>query len=319
MSPIEIKAISPDEIRSALRRTLEMPGQSAPELERQVTDFIQYARQMSLDLTRQWLCLAGGRVVAGCTCIESPGRTASLLLTDSELAQAQPPQITKLLRQVVEQESTRNVGLLQCLIRPDDRTNQAALEEVGFLSLATLLYMEWSAPPRSPPIEPAVPPAVEEGNMEWITYDGPHHDEFARLIEATYQDTLDCPGLRGLRHIDDVIAGHQSAGLFLPDRWMLLRCRGQSAGCILFAESPMRPSLELVYMGVHPHWRGRNVGRFLLSHGLSMAPGEHFPTITLAVDAANAPALNLYHSAGFRETTRRRAMIRRVDPSSSVS
>ncbi len=81
----------------------------------------------------------------------------------------------------------------------------------------------------------------------------------------------------------------------------------------------MRPALELVYMGVHPHWRGRHVGKFLLSHGLSMAPGEHFPTITLAVDSANAPALNLYHWAGFRGTTSRRAMIRQVDPSSSVS
>jgi ribosomal protein S18 acetylase RimI-like enzyme len=317
MSSIEIKAISPDEIRSALRLTLATPGQSAAELERHVTEFIRYAHRMSLDLTRQWLCLADDRAATGCTCIESPGHTAALLLPDSALAQVQTPLISELLLHVIEQESTREISLMQCLIRPDDQANRAALEQVGFHSLATLLYMEWNVAAQGAPVEPDALPALENDHVEWITYDDLHHDEFARLIEATYQDTLDCPGLKGLRPINDVISGHKAAGLFRPHRWMLWRCNGRSAGCILFAEAPLRPALELVYMGVHPNWRGHHVGQFLLSHGLSMARREHFPTITLAVDAANAPALVLYQSAGFRETTRRRAMIRTLDSSSS--
>ena len=52
-------------------------------------------------------------------------------------------------------------------------------------------------------------------------------EAIAALIEATYRDSLDCPALAGLRHIEDVMAGHKAAGLFSPHRWLLLLQAGQ--------------------------------------------------------------------------------------------
>jgi ribosomal protein S18 acetylase RimI-like enzyme len=146
--------------------------------------------------------------------------------------------------------------------------------------------------------------------IEWITYDSRHHQAYADLIAATYEDSLDCRGLAGLRRIEDIILGHKSAGRFDPHRWLLLRCDGDAAGCILLGENPLRPALELVYMGVHPHFRRMNVGRYLLQHGLCLACSEDFTAVTLAVDQENIPALTLYRGVGFVETHCRLALIR---------
>ncbi|MBN2560572.1 MAG: GNAT family N-acetyltransferase [Phycisphaerae bacterium] len=319
MSSLETRTASPSEVRNVLRLTLATRGQSAGDVERQVTAFIEYARAMSLDLGRQWLSTVDGHAVAACTCIESPGRTAMLFLIDGDSVEADAKTITELVLHVIGQESGRDVGLLQCLIRPDDAINHRVLNGIGFRAIATLLYMERRAPRalgEGPMPRPTVPPGLEGVAWEWITYDDTRHDQFARLILATYQDSLDCPGLCGLRAIDDVIAGHRAAGRFRPHRWLLLSREGQAAGCILFGEDPLRPSLELAYMGVHPDCRGQGLGRFLLVHGLHLAQRERFPTVTLAVDAANAPAMRLYQSTGFRETARRRALVRTLKSTS---
>ena len=64
------------------------------------------------------------------------------------------------------------------------------------------------------------------------------------------------------------------------------------------------PSLELAYMGIHPHFRGKGLGRLLLLRGLAQARREGFASVTLAVDSNNGPALSLYESMGFRENVR---------------
>jgi len=315
MPPIEIKAASPNDLRKVLRLTLATRHQPATDLERHVTTFIRFAREMALDLSRNWVCMDGDHMVAACSCIETPGRTAMLLLPNLGASKTRTRTISDMVRHVIGRESTRDIRLMQCLIQPDDVEARTTLEHVGFRHVATLTYMEWKDAGRVSPQEAMLPAGIQESSMEWITYDDAHHGEFARLIEDTYHDTLDCPDLCGLRDINDVIAGHKAAGRFLPHRWLLLRYRGRPVGCILLGENTLRPALELVYMGIHPDWRRTGVGRFLLSHGLSMARREGFTAVTLAVDDTNKPALALYKSAGFRETVRRGAMIYDFDSS----
>jgi ribosomal protein S18 acetylase RimI-like enzyme len=155
-----------------------------------------------------------------------------------------------------------------------------------------------------------VPTALSGHEIEWMTYDEPRRQMFTDLIVATYQDSLDCRGLSGLRCIEDIMLGHQAAGRFDPHRWLLLRCDGGAAGCVLFGENPVRPTLELVYMGVHPRFRRMGVGQYILRQGLSLARKEGFASVTLAVDAENAPALAMYKRAGFLQTHSRLAIIR---------
>jgi ribosomal protein S18 acetylase RimI-like enzyme len=112
-----------------------------------------------------------------------------------------------------------------------------------------------------------------------------------------------------MRDIDDAIDGHRGAGVLIENGWRLARIDGAAAGCLLLARHPLRPALELVYMGVHPAFRGRGVGRALVREALNTARRLGISAISLAVDDRNAPALKTYAEFGFRESLRRRALI----------
>jgi ribosomal protein S18 acetylase RimI-like enzyme len=278
-------------------------------LESQVASFIRYAEALSLDIGRHWFCTVDGRIRSACTSIESPGRTAVLLLPDSRVISAGPDALTTLIARVVEHESRRDLQILQCLLAPDDHETADALKRVGFSELATLIYMEWDVSRWNAPEESHAHPRIAENALSWLTYDETNHDLFARVIADSYEDSLDCVGLAGLRDIEDIIEGHKAAGLFDPNRWLLLRCDANAAGCILLAQNPTRSALELVYMGVHPNFRRKHIGTALLQRGLNMARTDGFASVTVAVDAQNVPALRLYEKHGFRRTTARLALI----------
>jgi len=282
--------------------------QSGVQLERQVTNFIEYARRLSLDPTRSWLIRADGRAIASCICLESPGRTAMLFVTPVGVAGSDRG-VIDLVRHAAVEEEDRGIRLLQVVLPVDDSATQAALGSAGFCELAILEYLECpiSSLGASEPVR-----AIQSGegaDYEWITYDVRHHREFADLVLATYDGSLDCPGLAGLREIDDVIAGHKSSGLFVADRWVLLRRDGVAIACVLLVESPLRPTIEIVYTGVHPEYRGLGVGAYAVRYGLWLGERGGFTAVTLAVDSANHPARRVYESLGFRPGTTRRAMI----------
>lgn len=295
------------EARRVLRMTLASPDQSAVELENHVSSFMQYARQMKLDLSRQWLLVCDGRTISACTCIESPGRTAMLFLPDSSLHPTTITQTLELVRPILEDETARDIRLAQSLLNPEDVALRAALSTAGFSEIAELLYMECFADDAVRRDEKTRRPP--DSDNAWITYSPEKHDLFAALILDTYRDSLDCPGLGGLREIEDIIAGHKSAGLFQPHRWLAINHNGALAGCILLGESPLRSALEVVYMGVHPDARGQGIGKRLVSKCVHLAQSEGFERVTLAVDARNTPAVSIYHQFGFETCNRRTAMI----------
>ena len=85
MPPLKIEHASARQTRTVLRHTLATGVQTSAELERHVNGFLRYAREMGLDLSRQWLCTDGGQVATACNCVESPGRTAILCLPHSRV------------------------------------------------------------------------------------------------------------------------------------------------------------------------------------------------------------------------------------------
>ncbi len=309
MATIQIRPVEPTEIRTALRLSLATTQRDSASLERHVTTFIEYARAMSFDLNLQWLCESEGRPVAACTCLLSPGRTAMLMLPSAGCGDMDLRTLDRLIARAAEEMASRGVRLLQSLIEVDDAGNQEALQREGFRDIAVLLYLERPAATSGAASEPSAPDSMAHRTCRWRSYTAADHDVFARLIEATYVDGLDCPGLSELRDIEDVIEGHKHAGRFDARRWLLLTCDEQPAGCILFARNPLRPTAELVYMGVHPDFRRQSVGRYVLDWGLRHACTDGVASVTLAVDTGNAPARRLYDQAGFRQTMRRRALI----------
>jgi mycothiol synthase len=306
----------PQDLRKMLRLALAGQGQAAAEVEDLVSGFIEYARIMRFDLTRHWWCRRGEQIVGACMCIESPGRTAMLLLPCTEVLGSDREIMAVLLDRVLGEARDRGTRLVQCLVLPGDERLAAQLESLAFTFVAELIYLERD-------IEGSGPPAGRESTpgeaMEWRTYDPQNHELFAETILLTYEGSLDCRNISGLRDIEDIIAGHKGAGIFDPRHWRILLINGVAAGCILLAESPLQPHLEVAYMGVCPGFRGRGLGHLLVSEALRHAYRERCQKVTLAVDASNGPALDIYKRLYFMETARRTAWVHRIAPTPSGS
>ena len=88
--------------------------------------------------------------------------------------------------------------------------------------------------------------------------------ELLEALESSYQDTLDCPELCGLRETPDVLDSHRSTGVFDPALWWMVHVNGQARGCALFNRCPEQRTIELVYLGLSPELRGRGLGKWLL-------------------------------------------------------
>jgi ribosomal protein S18 acetylase RimI-like enzyme len=155
-----------------------------------------------------------------------------------------------------------------------------------------------------------------------LTYGPESHAAFARTIVQTYQESLDCPALNGLRDIEDVIAGHKASGggpkAFDPAWWFLLRERDAEALAVLLlarTTSPHAAAAELVYLGLVPAARGRGIGDVVMRqalHVVSAARGETPTSLALAVDGHNTRALRLYHRHGMRRVGSKRAFVRQL-------
>jgi len=268
----------------------------------QAARFERFATENRIGLDWIWAIRDdAGRIRCSALCVPSPGRTVMVFLSPVTRAE-EISERAALLRHVLEELRAQPLDLAQVLLaREDDLACRTHLEG-GFRELATLLYMERSM------VRPGSPPPVPEG-VEVTRWTPELEPVLQEILEASYEDTLDCPGLCGLRRIEDIIAGHRATGRHNPAYWHLLRLNGRSAGAILVNPGSSRDTIELVYLGLAPFARGRGLGRFLLAHMFATLAGSHWGRMTLAVDTLNRPAIKLYEQCGFRGSTHRLALI----------
>jgi ribosomal protein S18 acetylase RimI-like enzyme len=285
-------------------------GMPDHEVTEKVTGFIAYAQSIGLDSRRQVLAMrqmpAGPPLIAAiCLWVPSPGRTAMIFTP----GMSDYPDAAEAARAAIEAalQDARQAGVLlvQAMLEPADAAGKTVFAAAGLTKLATLSYME-----RRPPLHP---PAFElPADLTMAAYEARTHGSFAEAISRSYADTLDCPALSGIRDIEDVVEGHKAVGHFDPQLWSVILRGQEPIGCLLLAEIRARQGLELVYLGLAPAGRGRGLGRVLMQRVLAIAARRHFAVTTLAVDAANVPALRLYRRCGYTSVAQRVAMIRRL-------
>jgi ribosomal protein S18 acetylase RimI-like enzyme len=192
------------------------------------------------------------------------------------------------------------------------RVAQAALDESagpqaardlargGMPRVTELLYLEReTAPP--------LPFGGIAPDFEWWPFEPAIMAEFREVLQATYIGSLDMPELEGARGLDDILAGHQAAGLFTPEHWRLGRVPGEpeAAAVLLLTTASGRDAWEVVYLGLTPAARGRGLGRAVIRHALELARAACTPVLELAVDLRNTPAVRLYRATGFIPRDRR--------------
>ncbi len=299
-----------DELERAVALALGPQGRSAPlGAARSLLDSSAMAGGTGADDIRA--VRAGRTLRYAVVPVRSPGRTAMLLMNGRlprGVSPADELAIAGAIDAACGAQAAAGVRLAQALV-PDAQGPLARLlrDRCGFETLADLLYLQRRARTRAAVMP--LPPGIT-----LATYGPRTHDAFAEAIEASYAGSLDCPKLAGVRHIEDVIAGHKAAGLFRPDWWTLALDAGRPIGVLLLAGLGIGGHMgaEVVYLGLAPAARGRGLSAPLLAWAERAAATTPGRLMALAVDAANTPALRIYRRAGFRQNERRTALIRRL-------
>lgn len=267
--------------------------------------FMQYAKATGLDMTWFWATLDGhGRIVCATLVVPSPGRTA-MVFSSHPRSSTDVHRIAALVDHASRKVAGGRADLAQVLLDPEETLDLEAYRLGGFQHLAVLDYLERPMPAPRHVTGPSWPRGVCA-----VPYRESMRATLVRVLDATYEDTLDCPGLFGLRRTDDILEGHRATGDFDPSLWTLLRRDRDYVGALLLNPASAHGSIELVYLGLAKAARGQSLGTQLLRHGLAQVAGRRERTINLAVDERNAPAIRLYQREGFRRTVRRIAMTR---------
>jgi mycothiol synthase len=268
------------------RRPQGPPGSDAP-------DTLSSAEVHSLAVA-----VDGETVVGACHFHHGSGRCAVVL--PPRMIAWDVPLAAELIRAATAAAHLRDgAKLIQSLCEPEGTSLLSeAVRLAGFERLAVLAYQR-----RAVRADEAGLPLPAD--IEWLHYRRLRQGKFARTITATYQDSLDCPGLAGLRTVDETITTHKHTGIFCPRAWHLAVKGGRPAGVALV--NNLRGAGELVYLGVVPEARRQGVGRALLAQAVRDTAAMGLPQIGLAVDLGNAPAVRLYEEWGFREVRRRLA------------
>lgn len=269
------------------------------------------------------------RVRHACLIVPGSGKTAMVFLSSPEgsgplgSVDGQVEELAACIRagcDDLSRQTHEEIHLTQALPYPEDWWAIEACERAGFTRLGELIYLRM---PLGAPGEGDRPPvthgfeirSVGSGVDEWER----DREQLIRLLDRTYEQTLDCPELCGMRDTADVLESHRLAGEFDPGTWFLAFEGAEPVACGLFAKAKGRMSVELVYLGVAPSARKRGLARHLMWLGVEAARKAGADELTCAVDGRNTPAITLYERFGMREVGRRVALVRSTRGSDSAS
>ena len=287
-----------------------------------VDHFLNFARQQQMSFDGLWAVYDGQTPVYSTLIIPGAGRTAVMFIAPVRHDQA-IDLAARLYQAVVEDQSPKQTRLIQVLLEPVQTREEQALLQAGFMRLASLSYLRRSCLGEVPISDKAGEShgggfdsiALADKPLTRYPWSGEHYEYFARAIDASYEGTLDCPGLVGIREIDDIIAGHRAVGRFEPTLWSAYYDDNEPAAVLLLNPLADRRELELVYLGLSPAYRGKGLATKLMRVALAQARRLQYTGIHLAVDQNNVSAVKLYKSLGFRVTGRKTAMIGVLKPS----
>ena len=212
----------------------------------------------------------------------------------------------RLIDAAAEFVASRPVRVAQALLNDSSEAMASYFQAAEFEHVADLQYVVSM-------IFPHTDPAAETAT-QFEPWGADNQPEFEATIAATYEETMDCPVLNGVRAMDDVLAGYRATGQHDAALWNLVRSGKEIVGCLLCADHPQTDQLELVYMGIVPAARGRRLGLLVARYAQWLAHQRGRKRVVLAVDAENEPALAMYRAAGF-VPWEKRAVLLRIFPS----
>ncbi len=231
-----------------------------------------------------------------------PGRTAAVWPPSPGEPASLP------LMQAVSRFLTENdIALAQFLIDPEAPVDRELLEAGQFRKLADLAYLVADCS--------FFPPQAPASDLEFVPRANDDPQRLGNLLTRTYQDSLDCPALNGVRDESDTLEGYASQGTDTSIHWFFVQNKGKDVGALILAEHDGGKRWELVYMGIVPEARGQGFGWQIVQFALWQAGKGRAQQLVLAVDETNRYALAMYRRAGFIGWDRRTVYARLHPPS----
>lgn len=267
-----------------------------------VDTFLDFASAHGYSTDLLWIAEADEGTTAGLLVMPTPGRTALMFISPTR-NELQRVAVEAAVTQACREIDRTTIHLVQALLEPSQVLERKALADAGFIQLATLQYLQAIDLQRY-----AVRLSAPEG-LSVVNWSRRTRQRFVDATLGSYELTLDCPGLVGLRQINDILDGHMATGKFDPDLWLAFSCGDEPVGVMLLNLVPDQDAVELVYLGLCPSWRGRGLGRRLVGHAMWEADRRVAQKMVLAVDQDNLPAWRLYRSMGFSPTAYKYAML----------
>ena len=298
---VEVRPIRPGEEKAA-GEVAYLATRGRRPTAGELASFLAHAADLGTDLALQSVAVAEECRIVGCAMLfPMIDRTATVTPPFCAPGYVRAEVQTGLLNALKPMAAERGIQMLQCFAGVDDARAEDILTHSGFDFLATMLFLDR-------PVTEADRKCKLDNRIRWVAYSADRHEAFVRFVESSYEGTLDCSKLGEFRDVGLTIEGYRLRGEFDASLWLLGEVDGGPAAISLIAWHPDEASYELVYVAVAPGFRGKGLGRKAMERGLSEVALRGVETsITLVVDEANVPAVDLYRAMGFHETQRRRA------------
>lgn len=237
------------------------------------------------------------RLVGALVCLPLPG--ASALFWPAQSAPNDPAVEDALTDAARAWLRGRGVKLAQALLAPEETALAAPLLRNGFSHATGLWYLRRTFD------RLAAPPRTQDASLTYQPYPAVDPALFRQILGRTYEGTLDCPEVNGVRTTDEVIAGYRAPATHDPSLWWLALYGRTPIGVLLTTPVSDTGGWDLSYVGVVPELRRRGLGGALMRKALAEAHRAKAVEITLSVDERNHPARELYRRLGFRPYDRR--------------
>lgn len=211
---------------------------------------------------------------------------------------------------------SRGVRYTQALLAPEKSDAIDRLLQLGMHQLTTMDYMvahigDPANEVGEQPVGINTRPASNELTMQLISEcDSVTNDRICQVVNGTYDATLDCPELDGIRPVEEVVRGYRSSAPL--QLWIARSVEQQDAGILILSDHAEHRQSELTYMGLLPNYRGRGWGGQLVRFAIEQTKANGREKIVLAVDRRNTPAIEQYRRSGFHGWTSRVCLTRNL-------
>jgi ribosomal protein S18 acetylase RimI-like enzyme len=284
----EIRPAREDEWPAAFRWVF----QGVPELERaaRIRNGINMVRAGELQREGIWIANVDGAVKGAMISLPVPGASALMWPPQAEHGPHSAVLEDALLQQCSQDLRRRGVRVAQCLLEAQEQQLATPLLRNGFLKVTSLLYLRHDLTRVAP---------IAGDRLRYESYEEADPAAFHATLEKTYEGTLDCPELNGVRTLDEIITGHKAQGRHDPNLWWLALADETPVAVLLVTEIQEWRGWDLSYLGVVASARRRGVARNLARKAIWEARHAGQSKLTLSVDCRNKPARSLYQQLGF--------------------